>query len=89
MTLGYPKKSNYKDNRFSFNLQVFCWTCGLNDNRKAASLDINRMVEAQDEDEDQKYPEEMIRAFALLKASKAQFQAHPERIEFEGSNCVT
>jgi len=47
------------------------------------------MVEAQDEDEDQKYPEEMIRAFALLKASKAQFQAHPERIEFEGSNCVT
>ena len=52
-------------------------------------LFFHRMVAAQDEDDDHKYPEEMIRAFALLKASKAQFQAHPERIEFEGSSCVT
>ena len=45
------------------------------------------MVAAQD-GEGEKYPEEMIRAFALLKASRAQFQAHPERIEFEGSPSV-
>ena len=46
---------------------------------------VYRMVEASQDDENAKYPEEMIRAFALLKASRAQFQAHPERIEFEGS----
>jgi hypothetical protein len=43
---------------------------------------ILRMVASQDDD---KYPEEMVRAFALLKASRAQFTAHSERIEFEGS----
>jgi len=46
------------------------------------------MIEKSDEG-DKQFSEEVVRAFSLLKASKAQFICHPEKLELQGDQKLT
>ena len=46
------------------------------------------MIEKSDKG-DKQFSEEVVRAFSLLKASKAQFICHPEKLELQGDQKLT
>lgn len=48
----------------------------------------SKMIEKSD-DGDKQFTEEMVRAFSLLRASKAQFICHPERLDLQGDQRLT